>query len=39
VPDEELEKWIVGWPGKVPKKAAKAVASNAKERTRNSTGR
>ncbi len=23
VPDEELEKWIVGWPGKVPTKARK----------------
>lgn len=27
VPDEELEKWIVGWPGKVPRGAAKAAAS------------
>jgi uncharacterized cysteine cluster protein YcgN (CxxCxxCC family) len=29
VPDEELEKWIVGWPGKVPRKA-KAVACKAR---------
>jgi uncharacterized cysteine cluster protein YcgN (CxxCxxCC family) len=26
VPDEELEKWIVAWPGKVPKKATAADA-------------
>lgn len=31
VPDEELENWIVGWPGKVPKAAAKPATSNAKK--------
>lgn len=34
VPDAELENWIVKWPGKVPKKAAKAAASIAKERAK-----
>lgn len=31
VPDEELEKWIVAWPGKVPK-GAKTPAADAKGR-------
>ncbi len=31
VPDEELEKWIVSWPGKLPKAAAQPAASNAKK--------
>jgi uncharacterized protein len=31
VPDEELEKWIVGWPGKVPK-GAKTAAPKANGR-------
>jgi uncharacterized cysteine cluster protein YcgN (CxxCxxCC family) len=30
VPDAELENWIVSWPGKVPKAAAKPAASGAK---------
>jgi len=34
VPDEELEHWIVSWPGKVPKAAARAAASRAKSRIR-----
>lgn len=34
VPDEELENWIVKWPGQVPKAAAKAAASNVKKRTK-----
>ena len=34
VPDEELENWIVSWPGKVPKAAARAAASMAKKRER-----
>jgi len=33
VPDEELEKWIVGWPGKVPR-GAKAAAANVKMRAK-----
>lgn len=32
VPDEELEKWIVSWPGRVPKAAAKPAAAHAKRR-------
>jgi len=28
VPDEELEKWIVAWPGRVPKKAKTAPDTN-----------
>ena len=31
VPDEELEKWIVKWPGTQPKAAVKPAASNAKK--------
>jgi uncharacterized cysteine cluster protein YcgN (CxxCxxCC family) len=31
VPDEELDKWIVSWPGKLPKAAAQPAASNAKK--------
>jgi len=35
VPDEELENWIVKWPGQVPRGArASAAPSNAKERAR-----
>jgi len=33
VPDEELENWIVKWPGQVPKAARAAAAAVAKERT------
>jgi uncharacterized cysteine cluster protein YcgN (CxxCxxCC family) len=33
VPDEELEKWIVGWPGRVPK-GAKGAVPHAKERAK-----
>ena len=32
VPDDQLENWIVNWPGKVPKAAAKPAASDAKKR-------
>jgi hypothetical protein len=32
VPDEELENWIVSWPGRLPKAAAKPAASSAKKR-------
>ncbi len=37
VPDAELEKWIVSWPGRVPKAArgnGRAAAANQKERVR-----
>jgi hypothetical protein len=30
VPDEELEKWIVSWPGKLPKAAAQPAAPRSK---------
>ncbi len=32
VPDEELEKWIVSWPGKLPKAAAQPAAPRSKRR-------
>jgi uncharacterized cysteine cluster protein YcgN (CxxCxxCC family) len=32
VPDEELESWIVSWPGKVPRAAAKPAGSRAEKR-------
>ncbi len=34
VPDEELEHWIVSWPGQVPRKARAAAAAVVKQRTR-----
>jgi uncharacterized cysteine cluster protein YcgN (CxxCxxCC family) len=33
VPDEELEKWIVSWPGKLPR-GARGTASNVKRRAK-----
>jgi hypothetical protein len=32
VPDDQLENWIVSWPGRMPKAAAKPDASSAKKR-------
>jgi uncharacterized cysteine cluster protein YcgN (CxxCxxCC family) len=38
VPDEQLEDYIVSWPGKVPKRARGRVAPNVKERARKKEG-
>jgi uncharacterized cysteine cluster protein YcgN (CxxCxxCC family) len=32
VPDEELENWIVSWPGKVPRSGARSAGPDAKKR-------
>ena len=37
VPDDQLENWVVSWPGKVPKAAAKPAASEAKKRAGKAT--
>jgi hypothetical protein len=39
VPDAELENWIVSWPGRVPKAAAKPAASDAKKRAGRATAK